>query len=298
MRTLIRRIKTLARNLRGLRLLDRMSSRLDVLETRTREDRRAVYLASAQLAAAHPTSLSPYAQAELQVFSQNGEDGVIAAILTDIGVTTPSFVEFGIEDGSTGNCVFLADVLGWSGLFIEADPGQGARLAAKYANRTDVRTLTAHVTPENIDELLTANGVPPEPAVMSIDIDGNDYWVWDAISSVRPSVVVIEYNSALPADLAIVQPVDSPPWDGLSPVWGASSGALERLADQKGYSLVYLEMTGVNAFFVRNDLLASLPTRAVLRSPNYRLSNRVPQIQPAHFIAVGASEKPPQRNAP
>src|SRR5579862_8260206 len=115
------------------------------------ESDRAIFLSMAELgrryraAGASPAS-GPLTASELRCFSQHGEDGVIAEILTRVGITSGFFVEFGIETGREGNCVFLADVLGWKGLFIEPDAASYSELAAKYA-AGHVQTVNAAVTP-------------------------------------------------------------------------------------------------------------------------------------------------------
>jgi hypothetical protein len=110
------------------------------------------------------------------------------------------------------------------------------------------------ITPENVQELFTASGVPTELDVLSIDVDGADYWIWEAIDAYRPRAVVIEYNSAIDPRRRLVQPADlDGGWDGTS-YYGASLGALQTVGERKGYRLVHTELSGVNAFFVREDL--------------------------------------------
>ncbi len=209
---------------------------------------------------------------EARIRSQNGEDGVIAEILRRVGAPDRWFVEFGVEDGSQGNCVRLAEA-GWAGLFMEADAAQHERLAARYAARDDIRTLHAAVTADTIEALLDAGDVPAEPAVLSIDIDSNDFHVWAAVRSRRPRLVVIEYNASLPRERRLVMPRDDAfRWDGTDH-FGASLGAFEALGSEKGYALVHTESAGVNAFFVRRDLLgrSGLPTGPAVprRGPDY-----------------------------
>ena len=242
-------------------------------------DTRTTYLALAALAeryATHPRGagvhgdLTPH---ELRVFSQNGEDGVIEEIMRRIGIGPRHFVEFGVESGIEGNCVFLADVLGWSGLFMEADPARFADLEGKYRHRPQVRTVRALVHPSNVNGLLRDAGVPEEPDVLSIDVDGIDLWIWAAIAGVRARVVVIEYNSSLDPAAALTQPLEPPmAWDGTA-YFGASLGALRRVAAARGYRLVHTDVAGVNAFFVRADLAAPFPEEAAVpvRAPNYFL---------------------------
>lgn len=206
---------------------------------------------------------------EAQVFSQNGEDGVLIELLNRVGAVEHFFVEFGVQTGHEGNCVLLADVYGWRGLFLEADPDQFDVLQRKYAT-TAVTTARAMVRPANVEQLFAASNVPAEFDVLSVDIDGNDFWVWQAIRRYRPRVVIIEYNADLDPDDPIVQPLSDAGWDG-SGGFGSSLAALRRLAEEKDYRLVHTDLAGVNAFFVRSDLV-TWDTRAVpARTANYGL---------------------------
>jgi hypothetical protein len=191
---------------------------------------------------------------ELKVFSQNGEDGVLAEILHRTGTTTRWFVEFGIGGGLEGNSVLLADVHAWEGLFIEGSPELHDQLHDKYEAVDRVRVTRALVTAENVESLFEAAGVPTDLDLLSIDIDGNDYWVWKAVERYRPTVVVVEYNGALDPAARLVQPYEPEQgWDGTD-FYGASLGALDELGAAKGYRLVHADLTGTNAFFVREDL--------------------------------------------
>lgn len=224
-------------------------------------ERRAVTPIPAAALAAH----------ELRVSSQNGEDGVIQEVLRrtrDAGARF--FVEFGVQNGSEGNAVLLAD-LGWRGLFMEANDEDHRALERKYRHGP-VRTRCAVVTPENVEALFAAEGVPEAPAVVSIDVDGEDYWIWEAIRSYRPILVVIEYNADLPAGQSLVQARNSGPWAGTND-FGASLGALVTLGEVKGYRLVHTDLSGSNAFFVRSDLSGEWPPARVA-GPNYWLQSR------------------------
>lgn len=211
---------------------------------------------------------------ELRVLSQNGEDGVLAEIFRRIGAPARFFVEFGVESGREGNCVYLADVAEWNGLFIEASPSLYRALDRKYRAFAGVRTCEAMVTPDNVEELFGRAGVPAEPDVLSIDIDGGDYWVWGEINNYRPRVVVVEYNPAPDPRRRLVQPLERTGWDGTE-YFGASLAALRTLGESKGYRLVHTELAGANAFFVREDLALDRFTdsdRVAARgAPNYFL---------------------------
>jgi glycosyltransferase involved in cell wall biosynthesis len=264
--------------------LTELGGRVDQIEGEGHalETDRTLYTALALLAERHRAisgqsgastatgSLAPY---ELRVFSQNGEDGVLAEILARIGVGERFFVEFGVESGHEGNCVYLADVAGWNGLFMDCDDEFFAELERKYRVEDRVQTVRAMITPGNVQELFTASGVPAELDVLSIDVDGADYWIWEAVDAYRPRVVVIEYNSALDPSRRLVQPADlEGGWDGTN-YYGASLGALRALGGRKDYRLVHTELSGVNAFFVREDLakgrFPAAEEVSVRGAPNY-----------------------------
>ncbi len=210
------------------------------------------------LASRHGDDRPALTTSELKVFSQNGEDGVIAEVMRRTGTEHRHFVEFGIGEGVEGNCVFLADVLGWHGLFIEASTSAYPALRHRYEGRPDVTTMHAVVSAENVEQLLADARVPTDVDVVSIDIDGNDYWVWEALAAFTPRLVVIEYNGALPLGSTLVQPYDpGASWEATD-YFGASLGALEHLGAEKGYFLAHTDLSGTNAFFVREDLRGAL----------------------------------------
>jgi len=212
--------------------------------------------------------LPPLEEVELRVFSQNGEDGILLYLLALVGWESRRFVEIGIQDGWECNCANLAKHLGWTGCFVEGDPVAAALARQHFAwdagtKGRDIQVLNAYVTRENVDALLRDHGAAPAD-LLSIDIDGMDWWVWQAVRAVRPRVVAIEYNAAFGPERAVTVPY-RPVFDrwaahpsGL--YYGASLAALERLGREKGCRLVGCDSAGVNAFFVRDDLApAALP---------------------------------------
>jgi hypothetical protein len=228
------------------------------------------YLALSQLVSREIPPELPLAVHALSVFSQNGEDGILFSLCRRMAVPH-SFVEFGVERGSQGNCILLADVFGWNGLFIEYDEKSYSELASKYVNNKRIDTLRKKVTPQTVNSIFNQAGVDHDLGILSIDIDGNDYWVWNALNDYRPAIVIIEYNASLPFEV-LVQPYADKGWDETM-FFGASLRALEALASMKGYDLVHTDLAGVNAFFVRHDLLGSLPTgdEVVRSGVNYYL---------------------------
>jgi hypothetical protein len=191
---------------------------------------------------------------ERRAYSQFGEDGIIEEIFRRVGYRNKYFVEFGVESGIECNAARLALVEKWSGLFLEADPVCFEQLKKRYEPFPAVRCVQAFVSSANIENLLEANAVPTELDLLSIDIDGNDYWVWKAIFRWKPRVVVIEYNASRPPQERWVM-AENPNhrWDGTD-YFGASLRSLTELAREKGYTLVGTNSHGINAFFVRDDL--------------------------------------------
>jgi len=246
-------------------------------------DHTAVRMATyAAIAEAHrraplPDDLTtvPLTRWESRVFSQNGEDGVLAELLRRVGTGPRSFVEFGISDGREGTCVALAALHGFSGLFMESDTGLFGRLTARARAWPGVRCRHAVVTPANVAELFADAGVPRDLDVLSIDVDGRDYWIWRALEDWEPRVVVVEYNAVLPAGEALTIPAGHEAgWDATE-YFGASIAAFEALGEARGYRLVHTDLTGTNAFFVRSGLADdALPRREIVpvHAPNYLLT--------------------------
>lgn len=202
--------------------------------------------------------------AEFRVFSQWGEDGIIQYLVTRVAIERRVFVEFGVENYTESNTRFLLTNDNWSGVVID-----GSAQNIEYIRRdpiywaTNLKAECAFVTKDNINTLLTTSGLAGDIGLLSVDIDGNDYWVWQAIDVISPRIVICEYNSQF-GPIAEV----TTPYDGgfvrdtahFSRVYyGASIGALVSLAGSKGYSLVASNSAGNNAFFVRNDVLGLLP---------------------------------------
>ena len=209
---------------------------------------------------------------EASVYSQSGEDGTLAHLFDRIGTTNRFFVEFGAKDGqSISNTANLRLHGGWQGLLMDGDPAGGAEPAAPnlHADETAARVRKEIITGENINELLARYHVPKIFDLLSIDIDGNDYWVWKALQEYRPRVVLIEYNIFFHLDERKTIPYDPMHvWDE-SAFHGASLAALRDLGTQKGYELVYTDSYAPNAFFVAKSELpgewVSLPMRRAAR---------------------------------
>jgi hypothetical protein len=194
---------------------------------------------------------------ERRYYSQNGEDGIIAEIFRQVGATK-SFVEFGVEDGLECNTAYLARRLGWGGVMMEADERRFAALRKNYRRFPKVKLVQALVTVENASRIFAEAGVPREFDLLSIDIDGNDYWVWKALlAQFRPLACVIEFNANYPPPARWVIEYDAGfRWDDTT-YYGASLSSMVALGDGAGYAFVGADCNLVNAFFVRRDVLPS-----------------------------------------
>jgi len=238
-------------------LLNRMNA-LSHLEDRLFDlEARRAQLARIVLRGGCANLFSADAGQEFQVFSQNGEDGLLLWLLRETGAPVKTFVEIGIENGLECNTAVLAFVLGWDGLMLEADP-LGVAAAQRLASRmlrgrpNCVEIRQALVTRENINALIGG----PDLGVLSIDVDGMDYWLWKAVQDAIPDIVVVEYNASMGPNESITVPyrADFSAAEAHPSGYyhGASLAALEKLGREKRYALVAVDAAGVNAFFVRD----------------------------------------------
>ncbi|MHA1491977.1 MAG: hypothetical protein ACTSRI_20275 [Promethearchaeota archaeon] len=180
---------------------------------------------------------------ENKIFSQNGEDGIIEAIFNQIGTINKYFVEFGVQNGTECNTRYLYERKGWKGLMMDCSNNKQKMIKNEF------------ITAENINDLFLKYKVPKNFDLLSIDIDGNDYWVWKSITNYYPRVVIIEYNACVPVELSKVVEYDPEfKWD-FTDYFGASILALFNMGKSKGYTLIGCESMGINAFFVLNDLV-------------------------------------------
>lgn len=193
---------------------------------------------------------------EHQVFSQNGEDGVLLEIFRRIGTTDKRFVEIGVGDGLENNTTCLLSQ-GWKGFWLDGDHEAMGRINELFWQplaRGDLVVRETLVTAENIGGTLAELNVPTEFDLLSLDIDRNTYFLWQALKHLRPRVLVIEYNSTYPPQVDWTVEYKPDFLYNCTSYMGASLKAYERLGAELGYALVGCELSGINAFFVRRDL--------------------------------------------
>jgi hypothetical protein len=206
--------------------------------------------------------------AEFTVFSQFGEDGILQFLVQRVPIENEIFVEFGVEDYHESNTRFLLMHDNWRGLIIDGGTSHVEFLRATGLGwRHHVDAVSAFIDRDNIDGLIRSAGIEGDIGVLSVDIDGNDYWVLERIDAVSPRILIVEYNSTFGPEAAITVPYD-PQFVRAEQhaswlYWGASLAALTRLADRKGYALVGGNHAGNNAFYVRRDVLGELPEVSV-----------------------------------
>jgi hypothetical protein len=207
-------------------------------------------------------SIASLREAEFKVFSQFGDDGIIQYLIHRLSPVPDSFVEFGVENYRESNTRFLLLNNNWRGLVLD-----GNQKCIDQIQQDEIywrHTLTAQrawITRENINDLLKAAGFAGEVGLLSIDIDGNDYWVWHALTAVRPRVVAIEYNSTFGPERSVTVPYkrgfDRYREHASGFYHGASLAALAKLGAEKGYLLAGCDSRGANAFFVDEGAAAS-----------------------------------------
>jgi len=190
-------------------------------------------------------------QYQKKIFSQFGEDGIIEKIFQIIGEKNKICAEFGAYDGVTmSNTANLIRNHGWGGRFIEQDPEMFTKLRQNYAFYPSVQCTNSKVTIDNIDELFTELELPHDFDLLSVDVDGNDYWIWKNIVNFKPRVVVIEFNGSYPPPRKWVMAYnENHVWSG-DDYFGASIQSYYELAKSKGYELICCEKNGSNLFFV------------------------------------------------
>jgi len=213
-----------------------------------------------------------------RIFSQFDEDGILLFLFAVLGTKSKTFVDIGSGDGVIGsNCANLAINFGWHGLFIDGEQRRIDQGIEFYSRHPDTwahspKFVCAMVNGENVNTVIQGSGFGGKVDLLSIDIDGNDYWVWDALECIQPRVVIVETHVefgyrdiVVPYDPNYVYPGLHPDYHGASPV------AMVKLANRKGYRLVGSNRLGFNTIYIRNeegaDVVPTVSVEAILRHP-------------------------------
>jgi hypothetical protein len=203
------------------------------------------------------------ADAEFSVFSQWGDDGIIQWLVQNLDIPAKTFAEFGVEDFRESNTRFLMMKDNWSGLVMDGSPDNVSRItSAEYFWRYDLTAQAAFIDKDNINTLLRDGGISGEIGLLHIDLDGNDYWILDAIKGVNPIILILEYNSVFGGERAITVPYDAKFYRTAAHhsnlYFGASLSALSMLARERGYGFIGCNSAGNNAYYVRRDKLTDI----------------------------------------
>ena len=237
-------------------------------------------------------------------FSQTDEDGILLFLLSMIGAKKKLCVEICAGDGIECNSANLILNHGWHGLLVDGDSNnvaQGIRFfsRSRYTSVYPPRFVCSWITKSSVNDLIAENGFSGEIDLLSIDVDGVDYWIWEAIKAIDPRVVVLEYNDILGPDRSCTVPYsdqfrcsDYPMTGGMPNFAGASLPAFVKLGMKKGYRLVGINRYGYNAFFVRNDLgIGTVPTLDVSECFSHPkvvwgMRERFPQVKDLPWVDV------------
>ena len=221
---------------------------------------------------------------EYRVFSQFGDDGIIQFLINRVQPEKKLFVEFGVENYDESNTKFLLLNNNWKGLIFDGDQKN-----MEYVRNQDYfwrysLTAEAHfITRENINGLISSNGFEGSVGILHIDLDGNDYWIWETIQSVSPDILILEYNSVFGNENAWTVPYKADFYrtkEHYSNLfWGASLPALNLLSRRKGYSFVGCNDAGNNAYYVKDEIVREkqleylvVDTKTGYRESNFRES--------------------------
>lgn len=200
---------------------------------------------------------------EFKIYSQNGEDGLLLYIFSKIGITNKTVLEIGIGDGRECNSANLLINFNWDGLLIDGNPQNVVKAEKFYKEVTkgnqDIQVINHFVDRDNIRTIIKNRFKAKNFDLLSIDIDGNDYWIWEAINNISPRVVIIEYNASFGAEESVTVPYEKNfnRYTKHKSGWyhGASLKALCKLGRKKGYSLICCDQAGVNVIFVKDSEL-------------------------------------------
>ena len=211
------------------------------------------------------TGITPYKsiqEAGFRCYSQFEEDGIILYLMTMLGIHNGTIVEICCGPGHECMAANLIINHGFKGYLFDGDPLNVAQARSFFAAHKDCllykpEIASRWITAENINSLLTEIGCPDEIDFLSLDIDGNDYWIWQAIECIKPKVCCFETHNVIPTDLSLTIPYEPSfnSWKSAQPEFrSVSLLAMVQLCERKGYTLIGGHRHGFNVFFLRNDL--------------------------------------------
>jgi len=191
-----------------------------------------------------------------RIYSQDGEDGIIEKFFSVLGIEKGWYCEFGATDGNMVPNTRCLREKNWKGILIEGNPEFFYQLDKNFGNDPNIYSFEKYVSCEDgekLDEIIAKTPAPVDIDLLSIDVDGNDLWIWDSLENYSPKLVIVEYNSNFPTEDSLTIPYDKNHRHEDDDFFGATPGAFNKLAEKKGYVLVgYTEC--LNLFYCRKDL--------------------------------------------
>ncbi len=246
-------------------------------------------------------NLSTFDEVEFRAFSQNGEDGILLYIFSLMGSTNKRAVEICAGDGIQCNCANLIINHGWNALLVDGDEANVRAGRAYYSECPDTKWwpptfVNAWVLRDNVNSVIRAQAYEGEIDLLSLDMDGMDYWIWEALDCINPRVVVLEYQCIWGPDKSVTVPYD-PSFvaeivDGGANYSGASLAAFVKLGRRKGYRLIGCQRYGFNAFFMRSDIgqdiFPEIPTSECFGHPAVQdcIARRLPTVINREWLEV------------
>lgn len=220
--------------------------------------------------------ISSLADVEFRVFSEWGDDGIIQWLIHNISIPNKTFIEFGVKDYRESNTRFLMMNDNWSGFVMDGSQKNVSKIiSSEYYCRYELNAESVFIDCDNINGLIASQPFDAKVGLLHIDLDGNDYWIWEKISVITPVIVIMEYNSIFGVERAITVPYDKSfqrtKAHHSNLYFGASLKALYLVARQKGYSFIGCNSAGNNAYFVKNENLNDV-VREVPLEEGYVLS--------------------------
>jgi len=263
----------------------------------------ALSMAYRQLAASG-AALPSFKEVGFKANSQTDEDGILLFIFSILGITNKKCVEICAGDGMECNTANLIINHGWSGLLFDGNPELVRKGNAFYQNNkatfADPPTFVCSwIKRDTINDLIEKNGFKGEIDLLSLDLDGVDYWIWEALEIVTPRVVVMEYQDIIGPEKSLTVPYADdfdftkyPTTQGMPNFCGASLPAFVKLARRKGYRLVGCNRSGYNAFFIRKGIadaqIPEIPVAACFQQPKvlWGMKHRWPTVEDLPWVEV------------
>lgn len=222
------------------------------------------------------TQIKSLAEVEFQVFSQFGDDGIIQWLVGHLPIQNKTFIEFGVENYLEANTRFLLINNYWSGLVIDGDTDNVNTIQSDQIHTFyDLQAVCSFITTSNINELIAAAKFDTEVGILSVDIDGNDFWVLQQISNIKPVIIICEYNSLFGFEHAYTIPYKDDFVRGKEhpfQFYGTSLKSAYHLTKERGYQFIGCNSAGNNAYFIRNDFMQYLPVKETSLEEGYNFA--------------------------